>query len=401
MTLPARRTSPEKKLRIAYLLPLVRRRSGWLSFAQGAIRSLAEWVEPVLIVGKDDLSAAKAEFPERECHVLPTVQAEDWNETTLSMLRQMIPARLAARRLPALSVDLIHSLEMFPAGWLGDLLARRNRVPHVLTAHGTYSVIWNRWPVLDHFYRGVLTRASAVYPISRGTAEKLAAAYGAILASGRIHIVGNGTDVASRVDRTAAIRRIWPDSPVVLSVGGVKSRKGFHTSLRAFALLQRRFPDARYRIVGRLPDTAYVRRLEEIIRSEDIRNVDFLGVVDSTTLESEYGDASVFLLLSEEERGAFEGFGLVYLEAGAWGLPVVASRSGGIPDAVVDGKSGFLVPPGDADAAAQALIRLVCDKDLSARMGAAGRTQAESLTWRRFAVEQHRQYQALLRQRSW
>jgi glycosyltransferase involved in cell wall biosynthesis len=382
--------------RIAYVIPLLHAWSGWATFAAGAIHALSEFVEPVLIVSRADEATARREFPAMERHVLPTVQAEDWNETTASMLRRMVPALAAAHRMPLLRVRLVHSLEVFPAGWIGDTLARAAKVPHVLTAHGTYAMIWKRWPLLDYFYRRILRNAAAVYPISDGTAKKLCASYTADLGSKPVRPVRNGTDAASRVEREVTTERTRPDSPVVLTVGGVKARKGYHSSLRAFGLLQRRFPDARYLVVGRDPEGEYRLQLEEILRANGIRNVEFLGVVDDARLDSLYRQASIFLLLSEEGGRHFEGFGLVYLEAGAYGLPVVGSRSGGIPDAVNEGKSGFLVAPGDAEGAARAMIRLASDRPLSARMGGAGRANAEYFTWRRYAEEQFRQYQSLL-----
>jgi phosphatidylinositol alpha-1,6-mannosyltransferase len=204
-----------------------------------------------------------------------------------------------------------------------------------------------------------------------------------------------GTDVAQTVPRKAALERPPPGPPLVLSVGGVKPRKGFHVSLRAFGLLQRRIPAARYVIAGRNPEGKYLSQLREMIRGQGIRNVEFSGVVDDAGLDRLYREATLFIQLSQEERLRFEGLGLVYFEAGAYGLPVVAGRSGGIPDAVIDGETGFLVDPADAEAAAQAMERLIKDGNLSARMGRAGRALAERLTWARFAREQWREYQSV------
>jgi glycosyltransferase involved in cell wall biosynthesis len=176
----------------------------------------------------------------------------------------------------------------------------------------------------------------------------------------------------------------------------VKPRKGYHISLPAFAALQRRFPGAVYRIAGPPPEGAYRKQLEEIIRRENIRGVEFLGTVDSDRLDQLYREATVFILLSQDLDLHFEGFGIVYLEAGAYGLPVVGSRSGGIPDAVADGVTGFLVDPTDADAAGAAMIRLAEEKSLSSRMGLAGRARAERFTWGRFAEEQWSEYQKIL-----
>jgi glycosyltransferase involved in cell wall biosynthesis len=118
--------------------------------------------------------------------------------------------------------------------------------------------------------------------------------------------------------------------------------------------------------------------------------------VPAAQLDDLYREASVFLLLSQEVEGHFEGFGLVFLEAGAHGLPCVASRSGGIPDVVIDGETGLLVDPADADGAGRAMIRLAGDPALSARMGLAGRARAEHLSWDRYAEEQWAAYRRLL-----
>jgi len=384
------------KPRIAYLIPYLRGYRGWVTFVEGAIRSLKKYVEPVLIVSDGDQATAAEKFPELEQHVLPTVQAEEWSGTTLSMLRRMIPAVWAARRIPPLRVRLVHSLEMFPAGWAGDALARAQRAPHVLTAFGTYAILWDKWPVLNRAYHGILQRAAAVYPISHGTEARLRDAYGSELASASIRTILCGSRAAEQVSSGAARQRRQPEAPVVFSVGMVKPRKGYHISLTAFARLQERFPAAVYQIVGRPPDDSYRTHLEDIIRREKLRGVRFLGTLDPAHLDRLYRDASVFLLLSQEVDRYFEGFGLVFLEAGAYGLPCVGSRSGGIPDVVIDGENGFLIDPTDADAAGRAMIRLAEDPALSSRMGLAGRERAEHLTWERYAEEQWEAYGRLL-----
>jgi glycosyltransferase involved in cell wall biosynthesis len=385
------------KPRVAYLVPYLRGYRGWVTFVDGAIRSLQRYVEPVLIVSRGDERAAREKFPALERHVLPTVQAEEWSGTTLSLLRWMVPAIGAVRRLPRLNVRLVHSLEMFPAGWAGDTLAGAQNVPHALTAFGTYAVVWRKWRLADYFYRRVLRRAKAIYPISHGTEAKLWEAYGLELANASVRTILCGSRAAELVPAEVARRRRNSAAPVVFSVGMVKPRKGYHVSLAAFARLQKKFPNAVYRIVGRPPDAAYRSRLQDILRGERIRGVEFLSTVEPARLEQLYREASIFMLLSQEIDQHFEGFGLVFLEAGAHGLPLVGSRSGGIPDVVIDGETGFLAGPTDAEAAGDALIRLASDPALAARMGHAGRERAEHLTWDRFAAEQWEQYERLLR----
>jgi len=384
------------KPRIAYLIPSLRGYRGWVSFVDGAIRSLQKFVVPVLLVSRGDEAAAKAKFPTLERLTLPTVQAEEWSGTTASLLRRMLPALWAARRMPRLRVSLVHSLEMFPTGWVGDALARSQRIPHVLTAIGTYTVLWRKWRTLDYFYRGILRRAAAIYPISHGTEAKLWDMYGPDLSKTAVRTVLCGTRAAELVPPEVARNRRKPEDPVVLSVGMAKPRKGYHLSLHAFAALRRRFPGAVYRIAGAPPDGEYRTLLKSIIHQEKLRGVQFLGMVDDTRLDQLYREASIFILLSQDLDLRFEGFGLVYLEAGAYGLPVVGTISGGIPDAVIDGETGFLVNSEDSDAAGRAMIRLAEDPALSRRLGLAGRERAERLSWNRFAEEQWGEYRRML-----
>ena len=396
MTPIRRKTSQIGKPRVGYIVPMLRGRGGWMTFSEGAVSAMAAYVDPVLIIARADETAAAEKFPAFERQVLPTVQAEDWNENTLSILRCMIPALAAARRLPALGLDLVHSLEMFPAGWVGATIAGKERAPHVLTAHGTYAVIWRRWPALSFAYQAVLRRAAAVYPVSHGTEARLRRYFGGALPGVRVHPILNGSNAAGRIDRKTALDRKWPAEPIVLSVSGIKPRKGYHVALRAFALLQDKYPKARWLIVGKLPDGEYRTRLEAEIAKSGVRGVEFLGAVDDAALDRLYRKASLFLLLSREEGFIFEGFGLVFLEAGAYGLPVVGARSGGIPDAVVDGETGLLVDQDDAEGAGQAMIRISADPKLAVRLGRAGRMRAEAMSWTRYAEEQWREYSAVL-----
>jgi glycosyltransferase involved in cell wall biosynthesis len=385
-----------EKPRVAYLIPSLRGYRGWVTLVDGAIRSLQKFVEPVLIISRGDEKAAAEKFPGLERYVLPTVQAEGWSGTTISMLRRMLPALWVARRLRPAGVRMVHSLEMFPAGWAGDALARARGIPHVLTAIGTYTVLWRKWRTLDFYYRGILRRSAAIYPISHGTEAKLWDMYGSDLPATTVRTILCGTRAAELIPRGAARGRGKPIPPVVLSVGMAKPRKGYHVSLEAFAVLSKRFPGAVYRIAGPPPEGEYRRLLKSIIRREKLRGVQFLGTVDSPRLDQLYREATVFLLLSQDLDLRFEGFGLVYLEAGAYGLPVVGSRCGGIPDAVIDGETGYLVDPTNAEAAGRAMIRLAEDPALSLKMGLAGRARAERLTWDRFAEEQWGEYQKVL-----
>ncbi len=371
-------------MRIAYLLPSLHT-SGWRRYAEDLLRALAGEVEPVLIHAADDAELAAELFPEWERYALPVVQDASLSShrTRGHLLRSLWRARRLSMPRPA----LVHSLEAYPAGLIGHTLARRWNVPHVLTAHGTYAVLWVRYPLDRWAYQRVLRGAAAICPVSHGTADLMRQTFPEALPAERLHVILNGNDFWRRVPAEDALQRPWPERPTVLTVGDIKARKGMHISLAAFARLHSAMPQARYWIVGKYrPEDPYYQFLQQLVHEHNLQDaVTFWGRVDDAQLDALYRQASLFVLASQAEDLRFEGFGLVYIEAGAYGLPVIGTRSGGIPDAVRDGETGLLVPPEDVEALAQAMRRLLEDEDLARRMGQANRRLAESLTWQRAA----------------
>jgi phosphatidylinositol alpha-1,6-mannosyltransferase len=191
------------------------------------------------------------------------------------------------------------------------------------------------------------------------------------------------------------------DFPLVLSVGALKPRKGYDVSIRAIVKASKAIPNLRYVIVGDLGDSEYVGHLRALTTELGLDDVvSFLGQVSETELRDWYHRCDLFLLTPVQVGEAFEGFGLVYLEAGACGKPVVGSRSGGVPDAVLDGQTGLLAPEGDVKATADAIVRLLSDPDLARRLGQAGQERARELSWEAYAQRLERVYQDVLAQRN-
>jgi len=381
------------RIRIAFVIPLLKGRGGWTTAALGILQSLAPHVEPVLIVARADRDTAHSLFPDAEVHVLPEIQPNVGG--SLRTVAHMVPTLAALRGIPPLGVRIVHSLELFPTGWIGDILARREGIPHVVTTFGTYGVIWHRWRIPARVCDGILRRAACICPMSGGTAQKMHPAFPGALANAPVRVVLQGSDFAARVPREVAERKIFPSDPIVLSVGGIKPRKGYHICLQAFGRMQNRFPGARYLLAGGGLGNRYHRELQELIRREGIRNVEFLGALTWEQLDPHYRQAGMLAMTSQDEGDHFEGFVFVFLEAGAYGLPVIGTRSGGIPDAIVDGETGYLLPPDDVEGIAGAMIALAENPGLSRTMGMAGRARTESLTWARFAGEQMDIYRSI------
>jgi colanic acid/amylovoran biosynthesis glycosyltransferase len=162
------------------------------------------------------------------------------------------------------------------------------------------------------------------------------------------------------------------DPLAILSVGRLVEKKGHRYAIEAFAAVKRRFPGATYRIVG---DGPLRGALEDQARELGVADsVLFLGAKDDREVAALYASASIFVLASVTAAdGDMEGQGLVLQEAQACALPVVSTLHNGIPDGVLDGVSGFLVPEKDAGALAERMLRLLGDGALRLSMGAAGR----------------------------
>ncbi len=170
--------------------------------------------------------------------------------------------------------------------------------------------------------------------------------------------------------------------PTFVTISRLEDRyKGHDVVMRAMPRIRERVPDARWVIVG---DGPLRGELEQLALSQYLSGaVEFAGAV-SDTERDDWLRRSDLLVMPSRLPGAGaagEGFGIVYLEAGAFGKPVVAGNVGGALDSVLDGQTGLLVDPTDPAAVAGAITRLLLDGELARRLGRAGAERARSLAW--------------------
>jgi phosphatidylinositol alpha-1,6-mannosyltransferase len=168
---------------------------------------------------------------------------------------------------------------------------------------------------------------------------------------------------------------------VIVTVGRLVERKGHDMIIRALPQVLNRVREAVYLIVGRGPMEKRLRALAREMGVQD--RVLFCGFVPEKDLMAYYQAADVFAMPNREVEGDTEGFGIVFVEAGACGKPVVGGLSGGAVEVIADGVTGFLVNPVSVEEIAQTLTTLLEDRGLASRMGRAGRAR----------VEQHYTYQ--------
>jgi glycosyltransferase involved in cell wall biosynthesis len=266
-----------------------------------------------------------------------------------------------------------------PSSLLAALTARARGIPAVVTDHGLQGSDWG----------GLVPRL-----FDRFLAVSRYSAAGLRTPRSRTRIIYGGADPV----------RYRPDPEVrrdgVLFVGRLTPHKGVDVLLRALP------PDVPLTVVGteghdpRPPERDYPQLLRSLAAR---RNVEFLTAVDDDELARRYR-AAVAVVIPSVERTSYgrriavsELLGLVALEAMASGTPVIASRTGGLPEIVEDGRTGYLVPPGDVAGLRDRIVEVVGDRAAAARVGANGRKRVVSeLTWDRCAQRCLEAYRQLL-----
>jgi phosphatidylinositol alpha-1,6-mannosyltransferase len=167
--------------------------------------------------------------------------------------------------------------------------------------------------------------------------------------------------------------------PILLSVARLVTRKGLDTALRSFAEVLKDFPNATYVILGDGPDYGRLARLANELGVTP--NVCFIAR-STRPLADYYNACDLFVMPAREEPGDIEGFGLVFLEAGACGKPVIGARAGGVTDAILDGETGLLVAPDDPEALTHAIQGLLRDPARCEALGTAARARIlRECTW--------------------
>ncbi|MGI5442777.1 glycosyltransferase family 4 protein [Streptomyces shenzhenensis] len=270
-----------------------------------------------------------------------------------------------------------------PLGLMAPALRKAGAERLVATTHG-HEAGWAQLPAARQLLRRIGESTDTITYLGGYTRTRIAAAL-TPAAAGRMvqlppgvdektfHPESGGTEVRARLGLT--------DRPVVVCVSRLVPRKGQDTLIRALPRILAAQPDAVLLIVGGGP---YEKELRRLARDTGVAgSVRFTGAVPWSELPAHYGAGDVFAMPCRTRRGGLdvEGLGIVYLEASATGLPVVAGDSGGAPDAVLDGETGWVVRGGDPDEAAERIITLLGDPELRHRMGERGRAWIEK-SWR-------------------
>ncbi|GAA4333328.1 glycosyltransferase family 4 protein [Streptomyces venetus] len=270
-----------------------------------------------------------------------------------------------------------------PLGLMAPALRDAGAERLVATTHG-HEAGWAQLPAARQLLRRIGDSTDTITYLGEYTRSRIATALTPQAASRMVqlppgvdektfHPGSGGDEVRARLGLA--------DRPVVVCVSRLVRRKGQDTLIRAMPRVLAAEPDAVLLIVGGGP---YEKDLRKLAQDTGVAgSVRFTGPVPWSELPAHYGAGDVFAMPCRTRRGGLdvEGLGIVYLEASATGLPVVAGDSGGAPDAVLDGETGWVVRGGSPQEAADRIVTLLGDAELRRRMGERGREWVEE-KWR-------------------
>lgn len=324
--------------------------------------------------------------PDVAVYTTPYFGAEQFDSAqafTVNRTREpwLLPTRSIARRVNRLANEHEAELVVWDPALPVGLAAPRTGKPYAVVLHGAEITVPGRLPGLRSLLCRVLSEASLVVCAGRYPAAEAQRVAGRSLP---ILVVPPGVDTSrfrplDDGERTSVRAELGlpVDAPLVVGVSRLVPRKGMDTLIKAAALMRKRCPDAVVAIAGSGRDRV---RLEGLVASTGAP-VRFLGRVPDELLPGLYGAGDVFSMPCRSRWGGLEqeGFGIVFLEAAAAGVPTVAGDSGGAAEAVADGETGIVLRRPDLpDEAADVLSELLNNDDLRVQMGHRARIRAEA-----------------------
>jgi len=321
-----------------------------------------------------------------ELYVFRLRRTYDWNglKTALKLRRLMRDKE----------VDVVHTLFETSNTW-GGLIAKLSGRPLLVSSRRDMNILRLKkhravYKIVNRFTDAFVTVSDSVRNFCIGKEG---------LEPGRTVTVYNGVDIAriDAADGSAALRAklgVEEGTPVLTAVANIRKVKGLDTLLRAAAIVRREFPNLRVLVAGNWLEAGHFEELQGLVRELDLGgNVGFLGHFEEVF--SLLKISHVFCMLSRSE-----GFSNALLEAMAARLPCVVTRVGGNPEAIDDGKNGYLLPTEKPEAAAERIVMLLKNPAEARRVGEAARKTVQArFTSGNMAAEMAAVYERVLASR--
>ena len=350
-------------MKILFITSSLDVKDGWGRYSNGVVKEIAK---------ENDVLVLSHIF-----HEMDGVHQKAVLHSPLSVanpLKIFLASRRIQHYVNSFKPDVVHFL-VEPYVLALPLLRTAKKTKKILTVHGTYSFMPFMFleeklksAIVSSLVRRSYDKIDRIISVSSYTKlyllQKYKEFYKKDFDEEKIKVISNGIDMETHSFNPDT--KIKKDKKSIIFVGAIKRRKGVLESINVLVKYKETYGgDFTYTVVGAYDENdSYVDQVKSRIKENSLQdNVVFAGFVEQAKLDSLYAEADLFLMLSIQSGLSVEGFGLVYLEANAKGVPTIGSKESGAVDAISDGVSGYLVDPYNLIEAAEK-IHLVIDKGL-------------------------------------
>jgi len=273
---------------------------------------------------------------------------------------------------------MLATSHVLPFGYVLWLLFKFKKIPYWINVHGMDLLTAQKSRRKTRWLKKILRYADRVVVNSVFTKQTVMRLE--TVSEDRITLVYPCPDTTLIIDKKQRedfrARYALSGKQVVLSLGRLVERKGFDQVIRVFTAITQKIPRAVYLIAGDGPEASKLERLVVELKLQN--NVRLLGPVSDEDRAFLYASADVFVMPTRAYEHDVEGFGIVYLEAAAYGLPVIATSAGGAGEAVMHGVTGLLINSSDPAALEAALLGMLQNESFRKQLGDAGRDRVRS-----------------------
>lgn len=356
-------------MKILVITKNIRPDSGWGRYSLEVIKEYSNFKVESNVLTEDDC-------------LLPS-------NSILNFIKNCIKVRESAK-----AVDVVHAFDGWPYGvyaWVSTLSLKKK---FFINAIGTYSVA----PLQDLF-KGFLLKtaykkANAVFPISDFIKAKILK-YVELKNLQTVYLASSELPqiTLSDIDKNKTLFSIRESSPVILTVGEIKDRKGQFEVSQSIKILKEKYPDILYLIVGSEKNNySYVKKIRDFVSTEGLDNN--VRIISNITSDKElsffYTIADVFVLNARQDDRHMEGFGIVMLEAASFGKPVVGTRGTALVETMRDGFNGLLIAEQTAKDIADVVQKVLDKKEV---FGENSRSFQKNFSWKKTVSEYVKYYE--------
>jgi len=304
----------------------------------------------------------------------------------LAWLRSIKPVRDTLKQIDA---QWLLVGEILPFGTVAWLISYLMPIRYAVILHGLDFSLATKGSIKRFLSKQILEKASLVICANSHTAQEVRKMFAKV---SNVEVVNPGVEIdvpkiSSEVIVKCKAQNNLQEAFILLSVGRLVKRKGVDMVLSAISNIVSLIPNLQYVIIGNGPEEMYLKNIIHQLGLEN--NVRILSDINDEEKNNYFASCDVFIMTARNIDGDYEGFGIVYLEAGLFSKPVISGKSGGVTEAVQDNVNGIVVNEEDVKEIAQAILDLYNDDVLRQRLGAAGRVRSLEQSWQHQVQKLH------------